>query len=95
MLNQDLYIRSAHREVVTTEGKTQVSKRDCVNVIQMQNILVIHLDSEMELRVCEEVNGLSGLMTIYSAWIMIESQYSKQNFLIQSRNSKNLKSDLC
>ena len=49
----------------------------------------------MEFRVCEEVNGLGGLMAIYLAWIMIESQYSKQNFLIQSRNSKNLKYDLC
>lgn len=86
MLNQDLYIRSAYRKAVKAESKTQDSKRDCVNLIQAQTLLVIHLDSEMELRVCEEVNGLGGLMDIYSAWIMIKSQYSKQNLLIQSRN---------
>lgn len=58
-------------------GKTQDYKGDCVNGIQMQKVLVIYLDSEMALRVCEEVNGLGGLMALYLAWIMIESQYSK------------------
>ena len=69
MLNQDLYIRSAYRKAVKAESKTQDSKRDCVNVIQEQNLLVIHLGSEIELKVCEEVNVLGGLMTVYSAWI--------------------------
>lgn len=69
MLNQDLYIRRAYRKAVKAESKTQDSKRDCVNVIQEQNLLVVHLDSEMELKVCEEVNGLGGLMTVYPAWI--------------------------
>ena len=67
MLNQDLYIRRAHRKAVTTESKTQDYKRDCVNVVQIQNLLVIHMESEMELRVYEEVNGLGGLMALYLA----------------------------
>ena len=53
----------------------------------------------MELRVCEEVNRLGGLMAIHLAWIMIESQYSKQILICfeptdsKVEISKKLKSD--
>lgn len=59
-----------------------------MNMVQIRKLLVIHLDPEMELRVCEGVNGLGALVIVYSAWIMIGSQCPKQNFVIHSRNFK-------
>ena len=73
------------KQSVKAEGKTGVYERDCMTS-PSADFLVIHPDPEMELGMCEWVNGLGSLMVAYSARIMIRSQYAKHNFLNQNRN---------
>lgn len=72
------------KQSIKAEGKTRVYERGYVTS-PSTDLLVIRLDPVMEFRMCEEVNRLDGLVVVYSARIMIGSQYSKHTFLNQNR----------
>lgn len=75
---------ATEKQSVKAEGKTRVCERGYVTS-PSTDLLVVHLDPVMEFRMCDEVNRLDGLLVVYSARIMIGSQYSKHTFLNQNR----------